>query len=280
MLGSLGTEQATILIGSRISNFTLLSGVRARTWSVVKTIVSVVFLCKMHFPVKRKNFSLKIVKRKAHTPLAHLPLNKRVFTCTLFPPSPLPPKFCVTCLFHFSWVLQSSKEKLKTMLMQKFGGQIRCIMGECKWRMGVVDYNLVPFSHQHQGSISLTSGKIQKKSLVGPAIKTSSSLANFFANQNLWTRLFDFDRSSVYTPILYNLKPLRKSLSQYKFMKPCHNDMSKNFVFLVIESRSMPLFIHACCMLLNLSNLQTTVLILSKKECVSSWLTNVSIPAF
>ena len=202
MLGSLGTEQATILIGSRISNFTLLSGVRARTWSVVKTIVSVAFLCKMHFPVKRKNFSLKIVKRKAHTPLAHLP------SCTLFPPSP--PKFCVTCLFHFSWVLQSSKEKLKTMLMQNFGGQIRCIMGECKWRMGVVDYNLVPFSHEHQGSLSLTSGKILKKSLIGPAIKTCSSLANFFANQNLWTRLFDFDRSSVHTQILYNLKPLRK----------------------------------------------------------------------
>ena len=148
---------------------------------MVKTIVSAALLCKIHFPVKRKTFSLKKVKRKAHTPLAYLP------SCTLFPPPPAPPppKFCVTCLFHFSWVLQSSKEKLKTILMQNFGGQIRCIMRECKWRMGVVDYNLVPFSHEHQGSLSLTSGKIRKKSLIGPAIKTRSSLANFFANQNL-----------------------------------------------------------------------------------------------
>ena len=41
-----------------------------------------------------------------------------------------PPKFCTTFVFHFSWVLQPSQEKLKTMLMQNFGGQIRCIMGE------------------------------------------------------------------------------------------------------------------------------------------------------
>ena len=40
-------------------------------------------------------------------------------------------------------------------------------MGEYKWRIGVVDYNLVPFSHKHQGSLSLTSGKIRKKSLIG-----------------------------------------------------------------------------------------------------------------
>ena len=30
----------------------------------------------------------------------------------------------------FSWVLQPSQEKLKTMLMQNFGGQMRCIMGD------------------------------------------------------------------------------------------------------------------------------------------------------
>ena len=40
------------------------------------------------------------------------------------------PKFCMTFVFHVSWVLQLSQEKLKTMLMQNFGGQIRCIMGE------------------------------------------------------------------------------------------------------------------------------------------------------
>ena len=42
----------------------------------------------------------------------------------------LPPKFCITFVFHFSWVLQPSHEKLKTMLIQNFGWQIRCIMGD------------------------------------------------------------------------------------------------------------------------------------------------------
>ena len=40
-----------------------------------------------------------------------------------------PPKFCITFVFHFSWVWQPSQEKLKTRLVQNFGGQIRCIMG-------------------------------------------------------------------------------------------------------------------------------------------------------
>ena len=40
-----------------------------------------------------------------------------------------PPKVCITFVFHFSWVLQLSQEKLKTMLMQNFGRQIRCIVG-------------------------------------------------------------------------------------------------------------------------------------------------------
>ena len=46
----------------------------------------------------------------------------------------LSPKFCITFVFHFSWVLQPSQEKLKTMLMQNFrrggGGVIMCIMGD------------------------------------------------------------------------------------------------------------------------------------------------------
>ena len=46
------------------------------------------------------------------------------------PHPPPPPKFCITFLFHFPWVLQPSHEKLKTMLMQNFGGQIRYIMGD------------------------------------------------------------------------------------------------------------------------------------------------------
>ena len=43
-----------------------------------------------------------------------------------------PPKFWITFVFHFSWVLQPSQEKLKTMLMQNFGGQIRFIMGDAQ----------------------------------------------------------------------------------------------------------------------------------------------------
>ena len=39
-----------------------------------------------------------------------------------------PPKFCINSVFHFSWVLQPSQGKLKTMLVQNFGGQIRCII--------------------------------------------------------------------------------------------------------------------------------------------------------
>ena len=41
-----------------------------------------------------------------------------------------PPKFCKTFVFHFPWVLQPSQEKLKTMLIRKFGRLIRCIMGD------------------------------------------------------------------------------------------------------------------------------------------------------
>ena len=40
-----------------------------------------------------------------------------------------PPKFCITFVSHFSWVWQLSQEKLKPMVMQNFGGQIRFIMG-------------------------------------------------------------------------------------------------------------------------------------------------------
>ena len=42
---------------------------------------------------------------------------------------PPPPHQCsITFVFHFSWVLRLSQEKLKTMLKQNVWGQIRCIM--------------------------------------------------------------------------------------------------------------------------------------------------------
>ena len=57
------------------------------------------------------------------------------------PPPPPPPqtknkKVCITFVFHFSWVLQSSEEKLKTMLAQNSGRQIRCIMGDVEVASG------------------------------------------------------------------------------------------------------------------------------------------------
>ena len=37
--------------------------------------------------------------------------------------------------FNFSWVLQSSKEKLKTMVIQKFGCKQGALWEMCKWRI-------------------------------------------------------------------------------------------------------------------------------------------------
>ena len=76
-----------------------------------------------YLTIKVENTGLKIMNEIVfhNTPLSYLP------KCTSSPP---PPKFCITFLFHFPWVLQPSHEKLKTMLMQNFGGQIRYIMGD------------------------------------------------------------------------------------------------------------------------------------------------------
>ena len=40
----------------------------------------------------------------------------------------VPPKFCISIVFNFSWYSQSPQEKLKTMLMQTFGGTTKSIM--------------------------------------------------------------------------------------------------------------------------------------------------------
>ena len=40
------------------------------------------------------------------------------------PPTPHP-QFCITFVFYFSWVLQQSQEKLKSMLIQKFLGDAK-----------------------------------------------------------------------------------------------------------------------------------------------------------
>ena len=41
-----------------------------------------------------------------------------------------PPKFCISIVFNFSWDGCNTQEKWKTKVMQNFGGQIRCIMGD------------------------------------------------------------------------------------------------------------------------------------------------------
>ena len=40
----------------------------------------------------------------------------------------VPPKFCISIVFSFSWDLQSPQEKLETMLMKNFGGTKKSIM--------------------------------------------------------------------------------------------------------------------------------------------------------
>ena len=59
-----------------------------------------------------------------------------------FLPRP-PPQFCITFVFHFSRVLQLSQEKLKRMLKQNFGGQIRSIMGEVQATYGILWQGIV-----------------------------------------------------------------------------------------------------------------------------------------
>ena len=45
----------------------------------------------------------------------------------------LPPKFCITILSNFSWVLQSSREKSKTMIMKIWGVKQAALWSFWKW---------------------------------------------------------------------------------------------------------------------------------------------------
>ena len=76
-----------------------------------------------------------------------------------------PPKFCITFVFHFSWVLQSFQKNLKPILMQNFRGQMRCIMGDYKRhiRLGyVTDVNWP----KRPRKTSLATGTMQKRPFV------------------------------------------------------------------------------------------------------------------
>ena len=73
-----------------------------------------------------------ITNHFSHSPFPHSPLY------TLFVPS----KICLIFVFHFPWVLQWSQEKLRTMLVQNFGGQTECIMGVVEMGNRMVPYDM------------------------------------------------------------------------------------------------------------------------------------------
>ena len=54
------------------------------------------------------------------------------YATSMFPMMHLicPPKFCITFVFHFPWVLQLSQRKIKNNAYAKCWGQIWCIMGD------------------------------------------------------------------------------------------------------------------------------------------------------
>ena len=45
------------------------------------------------------------------------------------------PQFCITFVFHFSWVLQPSQEKWKQCLCKILGGKEGALWKMCKWRI-------------------------------------------------------------------------------------------------------------------------------------------------
>ena len=64
----------------------------------------------------------------------------------------LSPKSNITSDFHFSWVLQPSQEKLKTMLMQNFGVTNTVHYGRCArgvWRNQRASQHLVRYTAVH-----------------------------------------------------------------------------------------------------------------------------------
>ena len=86
------------------------------------------------------NFDLAFLCWDEKNSLFHISHN----TPCLRPSSPTPPpkqKCCITFVFNFFWVLQLSLEKLKTTLMQNFGGK----QGELYLRRcGIGDHPLCP----------------------------------------------------------------------------------------------------------------------------------------
>ena len=92
-----------------------------------------------HFHQSARNGNDRVCKsNEEHVPMvmtsllmSSLPISIRhlhISHSAPYLPPPPTPQIWHNLVFLFSWVLQLSQEKLKTMLMQTFGGQIRCIM--------------------------------------------------------------------------------------------------------------------------------------------------------
>ena len=84
-----------------------------------------------------------------------------------------PPKFCITFVFHFSWVLQPSQEKLKTMRMQYiftfflggggWGGRAANKVNYGKWGISCkIDFK-DPKTRRQRALTLLNEGTISKK---------------------------------------------------------------------------------------------------------------------
>ena len=68
---------------------------------------------------------------------------------------PRPPKFCITFVFNFSWVLRSSHEKLKTVVKQNLKRANEVYYGRCakantnkELKVRVTLFTDSPFSHR------------------------------------------------------------------------------------------------------------------------------------
>ena len=118
------------------------------------------------------------------------------------------PKFCRSFVFHFSWVLQPSQEKSKTMLMQNFGGQVRCIIGNV-----VVAYRPCPSSKPFTFKTRLSAKPVLWKCVLLHENKKS------FLKNHFWFRACLIPQKGRYMPA-----QSRTTTGQFGFsIKFCHS---------------------------------------------------------
>ena len=118
-----------------------------------------------------------------NTPLAHLP-----FIC--------PPKFCISIVFNFSWDGCSTQEKWKTKVVQNFGGQIRCIMGDAQ-----VVYLVKQVGYCHAPSLTLP------PTLVLDAITVQTGIVKvYFSKKCMRIKIFVQIRTGANTQVCQRCK--------------------------------------------------------------------------